>query len=130
MEKTNETKQTNQVFGEPIYRYGQEEAVDDGILMGNPRQETFKECSILTTNLYEKLNEIALQRTSKNVFEVSQDYLLGCLLLGAKDIYEKKKFVGDNDENFFVMPKTEEGVVVWFVKNETGKLTAMLPEDY
>ena len=125
-----EQKTKDNFFGDVVYKYPENQAVEDGILVPNPRQETFEECSIITVNLYNKIEKIAEARTMKNVFEVSTDYLLGCLMLGAKDIFEGKKFEGDNDENFFVMPKTEEGMVVWFVRNEYGRLTAMLTEDY
>ena len=129
----NKTEQKNSVeefFGKPMYTYTSEQGVDDGILVENPRKETFQECDLLTRNLFERLSQVALQRTSKNIFEVSQDYLLGCLMLMGEDIYKNKKFVGDNDKDFFATPKNEEGLVVWFVRNERNKLTAMLPEDY
>ena len=51
-------------------------------------------------------------------------------MVGAQQVYEEGVFLDDQDKDFFVMPATEEGMVVWFVRNEQGKLTAMLPEDY
>ena len=117
-------------FGEPIYSYDESEAVEDGVLCENFRKDIFPECNLLTSNLYERLKEVAFERSQKNVFEVEPYFLLGCLMMGAKTIYESGNFKGDNDKDFFVMPKTDEGVVVWFVRNGNNKLTAMLPGDY
>ena len=119
------TKQNENV----IYSYGREEAIDDGILMVNPRQNKFEECDIITTNLFDKLSEVANIRNTERVFEISGEELVGCLMLYAKDVYDNNKFTGDDDKDFFTIPKTDEGVVIWFERNEAGKLTAMLPED-
>lgn len=127
--KDNE-KQKDDFWGEPIYSYTSEQAIDDGFLMKNPKQNRFPECNIITTNLYYTIVKMAFNRSLKRVFEITPDELLGSLMLYAKDMYDKKKFKGDNDKDFFATPKTEEGLVVWFVRNEYGKLTAMLPEDY
>lgn len=117
-------------WGEPISTYTQNQAVEDGILMPNPWQDRFAECNIITCHLFEKIEEIATKRNKSKIFPVEPLELIGCLMVGAQEIYTKKDFKGDNDQDFFVMPKTDEGIVVWFVRNETGKLTAMLPEDY
>ena len=123
-----ETK--NNFFGEPIYTYTSDEAVEDGFIMENPRTDRFEECNLITTNLFEKIKEVATQRNMTRVFPIEETELIGCLMIGAKEIYSQNKFEGDNDKDFFVIPKTEEGLVVWFVRNEKGKLTAMLPGDY
>ncbi len=117
-------------FGEPIYSYTESEAVEDGVLATNFRKDVFKECSIITSNLYERIKEIAFERSVKNVFEVETNFLLGCLMMGAKNKYDKELFIDDEDKDFFVIPANDEGLVVWFVRNENGKLTAMLPRDY
>lgn len=120
----------NEYFGDPVYTYDQDKAVEDGFLADNPRKDAFPECSIITNNLYEKIKKVAFERSLKRVFEISDHELIGCLMVGAKEMYDKGVFADDQDKNFFVMPATEEGVIVWFVRNEKGKLTAMLPEDY
>ncbi len=121
---------TEDMFGKVIFQYTDDEAVEDGILAENPRSEVFEECSIVTANLLNRFEKLAEERNKSRVFAINTEYLLGCLMIGAKEIYEGNKFVGDNDKDFFVMPKTEEGLVIWFVRNGSGKLTAMLPEDY
>ncbi len=125
-----ETQNTEDIFGKVIFQYTDNEAVEDGILAENPRIEVFEECSIITANLLNRLGELAVERNKSRMFEIDSNYLLGCLMIGAKEIYEGNKFEGDNDKDFFVMPKNEEGLVIWFVRNGSGKLTAMLPEDY
>ena len=130
METQNTQNKEDSFFGKAIYSYPEEQAVEDGILMANPRKDRFEECSIITTNLFEKLKKVALERSKTRIFELDVLELMGCLMVGGKEIYEGNKFEGDNDKDFFIMPKTEEGIVVWFVKNENNKLTAMLPEDY
>jgi len=114
----------------PVYSYSREQALQDGVLMKNPKQDRFPECDIITVNLFNKIKKLSFERTMKRVFEVDTMEILGSLMLFANDMYSKKKFKGDNNKDFFVLPPTEEGVVVWFVRNENGKLTAMLPEDY
>ena len=125
-----ETQTVEEIFGKPIFTYTDDDGVEDGVLANNPRRDNFEECSLVTANLLNKIEKIAFERTAKNVFEVDPNWLMGCLMLMGKDIYENKKFKGDNDKDFFVTPKNEEGLVVWFVRNGQNKLTAMLPEDY
>ena len=124
------TETMEEFFGEPIYSYTDTDGIEDGILAENPRKDNFEECSIITANLLNKLEAMAEERNKTRVFGIDTNYLVGCLMLMGKDIYENKKFVGDNDKDFFVTPATEEGLVVWFVRNGQNKLTAMLPEDY
>lgn len=131
--KEGTTEQNNtmcEFFGKPNYTYTSEEAVEDGVLAKNFRQDQFQECNLITSNLYEKIKEVATQRSMTRVFEISEHELLGCLMVGGRETYEKGEFTGDQDKDFFVMPATEEGTIVWFVRNEQGKLTAMLPGDY
>ena len=123
-------RESEDMFGKVIFQYTDGEAVEDGILVENPRSEVFGECSIITANLLNRIEKLAEDRNKSRVFEIDTNHLLGCLMVGAKEIYEGNKFKGDNDKDFFVMPKTEEGLVIWFVRNGSGKLTAMLPGDY
>lgn len=118
---------------EVVFSYGREEAKEDGILMDNPKKENFPECDIITTNLYNKLGEFSEQRNSQRTCtEIDADHLVGCLMLAAKEQYDSGKFDGDNDKDFFVAPTPNDApsLKVWFVRNENGRLTAMLPEDY
>jgi len=124
-----QTTQEN-IFGEPIYSYTDNDGIEDGILSTNPRRDNFEECSIITENLRARIERMAESRNLKRVFAIDENYLMGCLMLMGKDIYENKKFEGDNDKDFFVTPANEEGLIVWFVRNGQNKLTAMLPEDY
>jgi len=113
------------------YKYTTEEAIDDGILAANPRMDCFEECTIITTELYYELKRVAAMRSLKMVFGEEPLDTIGHLMKFAKDMYDDEKFEGDNDKNFFVVPKGwEMNEVVWFVRNEEGKLTAMLPSDY
>lgn len=126
-----EAQQTKEsLFGEPIYTYTSNQAIEDGILMDNPKATNFSECNLITTNLFEAIHKIETTRNLKRVFPYNPLELIGALMAGASEKYNNKDFEGDNDKNFFVMPKTEEGLIVWFVLNEHGKLTAMLPQDY
>lgn len=104
---------------EVVSSYSREEAVEDGILMKNPAQEKFSETDIITCNLCEtigkKFGELFLIRLSE-------------LMQYAKKKYENKEFEGDNDKDFFIIGW--EQLKIWFVRNENGMLTAMLPEDY
>jgi hypothetical protein len=119
------------VFGEPVFTYTSEQAIDDGFLAKNFKQDKFPECNIITSNLFEELKQVSLKRSLKKVFEEDVLETLGSLMLYAKDVYDKQKFEDDQDKDFFVVPKGWEMTKnVWFVRNETGKLTAMLPEDY
>ena len=54
---------------------------------------------------------------------------LDIVMKQAKRIYDKEKFIGDNDKNFFVI-KGRQIKPIWFVRNGNNKLTGMLPEDY
>lgn len=114
----------------PIYSYSQEQAIADGILMHNPRPDAFSECTIITANLHDAISRLSSERSMRRVFEISPDELTGNLMLMARKTYAEKDFKGDDDRDFFALPPTEEGLAVWFVRNETGGLTAMLPEDY
>lgn len=114
-----------------IYKYTSEDAIEDGILRGNPRADCFDECTIITTALHEELNKVAYRRSEKMMFGEEVLQTIGHLMKFAKDMYDNEKFEGDNDKNFFVVPKGWKMYCdIWFVRNEEGKLTAMLPSDY
>jgi len=127
----NKTEQ-NGIFddAEVVSVYTSNQGVEDGILMENPRQDRFLQCNLMTTALYDRIKEIEEERNMKRVFPYNPNELIGCLMMGASQIFNEGKFDGDNDEHFFVMPETAEGLIVWFVANEYGRLTAMLPGDY
>lgn len=114
----------------PIFTYLSKEAIEDGYLMENPRTDNFKQCNIITTNLFEKLQKVEFERNLKRVFPYNPLELLGCLMVAGSEKFNNKDFKSDDDENFFTLEPTQEGLKVWFVKNEYGLLTAMLPEDY
>ena len=82
-------------FGEPIYTYSDQDALNDGIVMKNP-SEIFQECDIITTNLWSYIEKLVLETTLTEPQE-----LLDIVMKQAKRIYDKEKFVGDNDKNFF-----------------------------
>ncbi len=137
----NEDNRKNSFFGKEkvkgsfggenvTFSYSSTQAIEDGVLMKNPRQDNFPMCNILTTNLWKKIEILTFKRNMTRIFYLEPVEFLGMLMLHGNDIYVNKKFKGDNDKDFFVTEKTEEGLVVWFVTNEYGKLTAMLPEDY
>ena len=120
----------DEYFGEVVSEYSSGQAVEDGVLMANPRQDRFGECNLITSNLYARLEDLAMQRNLSRINPIDQRYLCGCLMMMADELYRSGRFVGDNNKDFFVLPQNQEGIVVWYVRNETGKLTAMLPEDY
>jgi len=127
----NTGKNTDDFWGDPIYTYTAEEAVEDGILMENTRKDRFGECSHMTCNLYEQIDKLAQERNKTRLMEIDAQFLVGCVMIGAREQYQSEAFKGDNDKNFFVIEGTEDGFSpIWFVRNEYGKLTAMLPEDY
>lgn len=119
-------KQAIECFGDVIFSYGREQAIEDGVLMKNP-SEVFKECDIITTNLWHYIEERILTR---NFILTEPMELLNRLMREAKHVYENGKFEGDNNKDFFVVKGNDKIRPVWFVRNETNKLTAMLPEDY
>ena len=110
-----------------IYSYEREQAIEDGVLMKNPLRHIFNECDIITCNLM----EYATNRVLENGLILTEPLdLIGRLLKEAREKYENEDFDGDNDKNFFVIKGNEQTKDVWFVRNEGGFLTAMLPEDY
>jgi len=113
-----------------IFQYTEEEAVEDGFLVKNPRADVFDKVAIITNNLWVAIQDEAKKRSQTTIFGVEPEFVLGCALKVAKEMYEGKKFEGDNDKDFFVLPKSWGGLVIWCVRNENGKLTMMLPEDY
>ena len=122
--------ENDKFFGEVISTYSSADAIEDGVLMNNPRSDLFSECNLITTNLYNKIKEMSIDRNKTRIFELSEYEQMGAIMNYAKYILDNKCFRGDNDENFFTLPGTKEGTTIWFVRNEYGKLTAMLPEDY
>jgi hypothetical protein len=119
-------------WGKPLYTYTSDQAVEDGFLVENPRQEVFGECNLLTTNLYERLRTELYKRNLERVFPMELEELIGCFMHAGKKQYDPgtEWLEDDHDKNFFTIAPSWDGVVVWFVRNEHGKLTAMLPEDY
>ena len=110
-------------FGEPISVYTEQQGVEDGILMETP-SVLFPECDLITTNLWNYFEEKV-----KNCPLTEPIDLLNVIMLNASIIYDKGKFKGDNDRNFFVI-KCHNLKDIWFCRNGNNKLTAMLPEDY
>jgi len=113
-----------------VFKYTESEVIEDGVLRNNPRRDVFDECSIITGNLFDTLDKIAKKRNEVNVLGYETTNLIAALMNYAKDIYENNKFKGEDDKDFFAIPAGEDTPKVWFVRNENGKLTAMLPEDY
>lgn len=113
-------------YGAPIVKYTSAQAIDDGVLMKNPAMDIFTECNIITTNLFEYCKKRAFE---ENIMKDEFD-LVKALMIAAKDIYENNKFQGDNDKDFFAVKGNEKVKDVWFCRNEYGRLTAMLPDDY
>ncbi len=111
-------------FGETISVYTTEQAVEDGILMKNP-SGIFPECDVITTNLWHYVEERCINCVLTEPLD-----LLNRIMKLAKDIYENEKFKGDNDKDFFVIRGNNKVKAVWFVRNDHGKITGMLPDDY
>ena len=111
-------------FGEVISVYTQKQGIEDGILMRNP-SKIFNECDVITTNLWHYIEERCL-----NCILTEPTELLECLMKQAKYTYDRNRFNGDNDKDFFVIKGNKHFKSIWFVRNEHGKLTAMLAEDY
>jgi len=122
-------EQSKRLFGEVLSTYTSNQAVEDGFLV-EIKSDRFPECNLMTRNLFDRLEKIAFERNLKRVFPIDTMYLINCMMLCGNKIYSEQDFKDDQDKNFFVLPKTDEGIVVWFVRNEHGKLTAMLPEDH
>lgn len=110
-------------FGEPIFVYTEEDGLNDGILMKNP-SEIFEECDLITANLWSYIEKLVLQTSLTEPKE-----LLDIVMKQAKRIYDKERFAGDNDKNFFVI-KGRQIKPIWFARNGNNKLTAMRLEDY
>jgi len=118
------TEAINELFGEVIYKYTANQAVEDGVLMKNP-SKTFNECDLITTSLWNYIEERCI-----NCILTEPLDLLECLMKQAKYTYDRNRFKGDNDKNFFVIDGNGKVKPVWFVRNENNKLTAMLSDDY
>jgi hypothetical protein len=98
---------------------------DGKILQKNPRPDRFPECQFVTNNLVDKVNQIELLRNSKRLFEYAPRELWGNLMLYGAELKRKNP-----NKKILIAEPTEEGLVIWFVKNETGGYTAMLPSDW
>ena len=98
---------------------------DDRILQDNPRPDRFPKCQYVTSALIDKLNIVEMNRNNKRVFGYAPREMWGNLML-----YGEKLRKENPKKKILPMPPTEEGLIVWFVKNETGGYTAMLPEDW
>ena len=126
---TNSNQQNNQenLYGEPLFVYTSDQAVEDGILFDitavNPKWKEglfnyvtvnllnsgyLKEDKLNIPNLLDLLNQ-ALQIVKKatNNFTAFDTFFSGSIELPSGD--QQKIFIG---------------------QNETGKITIMLPEDY
>jgi hypothetical protein len=114
----------------PIFSYSQNQAIEDGFLINNPIKDIFTECNIITPTLFNQINKIQLERNLKRIFPYEPNELLKGVMKFAKKIFDNKNYVDDHDKDFFAIPPNEENVTIWFVRNETNKLTAMLPSDY
>lgn len=111
-----------------IYSYDRKQAVEDGVLMKNPRRDIFQECDIITTNLMEHATNKVL---AGNFVMTEAEDLIGGLMKMAKEKYAHEQWISDEDKDFFKIKGDNEKVPdVWFVRNENAHLTAMLPEDY
>ena len=115
---------------EVVSQYTREEAMDDGVLTKNPARDRFSECDIVTVNLLEHFHELARKNGFGPETEQPAVARLGTIMDIAKRMYDSKKFKGDNDKDFFVVEEMSCGKDIWFVRNESAKLTAMLPDDY
>ena len=118
------SESTCELFGGVVSEYTAKQAVEDGISMKNP-SKIFNECDVITTNLWHYIEERCL-----NCILTEPTELLECLMKQAKYTYDRNRFKGDNDKDFFVIKGNGKIKPVWFVRNEHGKLTGMLAEDY
>ncbi len=119
-----ELTEAKEFFGDIISTYSQEQAIDDGVLMQNLSDE-FPECNLLTANLWKYIED-----SCHSLILTEPRELLDCIMKQAKRIYVRRKFIGDNNRDFFVIKGKGRFKAVWFVRNEGQKLTAMLASDY
>jgi len=99
---------------EIVSTYTRNQAIDDGILMPNPARFKCPECDIITTNLWQALDE--------------DEQKLQAVMERAQEILDTEDFEGDNDKDFFVFHWDIHEI--WCVRNENAKLTLMKSEDY
>jgi len=95
------------------------------ILQKNPRSDRFPKCNYVTKNLIEKMNQIEMARNMKRVFPYAPRELWGNLMLYGNELQKEHP-----KAKILKVPTTDEGVDIWFVKNENGGYTAMLPSDW
>lgn len=119
-------------FGEPIYSYGDEQAVEDGVLVpfrANDRDTGHR----ITSNAYEALKD----HYSKKGYEDYDDpqflqfFFCELLPLVKETVkeYEKGGILKTNYD-FKVKKDPPRGKTLWYVPNERNGVTIMKPEDY
>jgi hypothetical protein len=129
--KDPKTQSTNS-SAKPIYSYGDEQAVDDGVLVpfkANDRDTGHR----ITSNAYEALKD----HYSKKGYEDYDDPLFiqffFCELLPlvkeAVKEYEKGGILKTNYD-FKVRKDPPPSETLWYVPNERNGVTIMKPEDY
>jgi hypothetical protein len=109
---------------EVVFSYDRHEALSDDVLRPNPRRDAFRECDVITTNLWTKLTRKGAEGRGDAAGKTDELAQFAGLMGAAKAIYESGDFTDDQDRDFFVVEW--ESFPVWFVRNEAARLTAML----
>jgi hypothetical protein len=112
-------------YGEPIYTYTSEQAIQDGILFKISDIELFKNSiiNITTTNLMDK----GYWKQENQEIKINISNLQDLLTQAIKHMAKKGK---DTFYSLRIELPNGNKTKIFIAQNETGKYTVMLPEDY
>lgn len=112
-------------WGEPIYTYTSEQAIEDGILFKISDLKPFQNSiiNIATTNLMNK----GYWTQENNEIKINLSNLQDLLTQAIKHMTKTKQ---DSFYNLKIELPSGQKQTVYVCQNETEKYTIMLPEDY
>ncbi len=121
----------SEYFGDVIDSYGDDEAVDDGVLVAlmSPRGDTRHR---ITSNAWHSLVEHYRQKGYEDYSdeEFKRFFLAELLPLAsfAVQAWKEGELLKTNYD--FSVIHTKQSETLWFIPNEIGGVTIMKPEDY
>jgi hypothetical protein len=119
-------------WGEPIYSYGDSQAVDDGVLIPFVTNSGDTGHGI-TRNAFEELKDHYRQKGCAEYSELDFARFLFSELFPLVPFAVKEYHAGGiprSDYDFRVNKTTPEGQTPWFLPNERNGITIMKQEDY
>lgn len=121
-------EEKDKFWGDPIYRYTDEDAVEDGILVDiSALNVKFRGVPVnrMTRTLWEEFQPFLIDHSeAEKMFDIkmpSKEEQLTSILITKLKMARQSR----DDDYLFVLPPE-----IWLVKNETGGYSCMKPEDY